>query len=347
MKYSRRKCIRFALPAVLCALAAVSAASQQRAEVVYVEGVVDLELANGRRTEAFFGDVLQSGDTIITGQTGRAELELVAGNTVRIDPDTVFSIQETVQGEDRRTVLATTVGSVRFRFEQLLEQEPILGTAAVSAGVRGTEVTVFSGVDGGSLFLVTSGLVAVRSQGQTVELGPQTAVEVLPAEPPGEPFEALEEDIDFSEWNNGRFDAFLRDPVASVGRLEQQLAVFIEEIADREEQRSRVESEIELRRERMAEIEAEEGLEARRDYFEEEVFPLQVESGNLRRAQRYYALSALSLRRYVLGRMYLIMKTSYIGQLEDPVFQRFLGAYDQFLDVYEGQITPYLVAADI
>ena len=62
---------------------------------------------------------------------------------------------------------------------------------------------------------------------------------------------------------------------------------------------------------------------------------------------RYYALSALSMRRYVLGRMYMNIKTLTIMEQDNREFAAFLEEYERFLELYEREITPGLVRADI
>jgi hypothetical protein len=63
--------------------------------------------------------------------------------------------------------------------------------------------------------------------------------------------------------------------------------------------------------------------------------------------KRYFALSALSLRRFVLGRMYLLVKAQYSGVPEDPGFAEFLQVYQRIVKYHEDHIVPHLVEADI
>jgi hypothetical protein len=43
---------------------------------------------------------------------------------------------------------------------------------------------------------------------------------------------------------------------------------------------------------------------------------------------RHYALSYLSMRRYVLGGMYVQMKSRYILKQDAPEYREFMGLYD-------------------
>jgi len=62
---------------------------------------------------------------------------------------------------------------------------------------------------------------------------------------------------------------------------------------------------------------------------------------------RFYALSYLSLRRYVVGGLYLQMKSRYITKPTALVYQEFLERYRDILRKYEETIVPHLVEADI
>jgi hypothetical protein len=62
---------------------------------------------------------------------------------------------------------------------------------------------------------------------------------------------------------------------------------------------------------------------------------------------RFFALSALSLRQYVLSSMYIDMKTKYILEVNNKIYSDFIKEYEKFLKIYESNIVPYLVEADI
>jgi len=61
---------------------------------------------------------------------------------------------------------------------------------------------------------------------------------------------------------------------------------------------------------------------------------------------RYYALSALSMRRHIMTNLYLTMKTKYMAEPENGVYLEFLETYSGLLSRYEEGIVPYLVEAD-
>jgi hypothetical protein len=62
---------------------------------------------------------------------------------------------------------------------------------------------------------------------------------------------------------------------------------------------------------------------------------------------RFYALSYLSMRRYVVGGLYLQMKSRYIKKQGEPVYREYLSLHESILKEYEEIIVPQLVEADI
>ncbi|MFW6223644.1 MAG: FecR family protein, partial [Spirochaetota bacterium] len=211
-------------------LAAAVVIPAQDAEVAYVEGFPELRSSGGARFELDFGDLVESGDSVITGATDYAELERGTGNTIRVNENTVFTLQQVEREGRTETVLENTVGSVSYRFNRVTGREPRIGTASAAAGVRGTELTVYAGDDGTSLFAVDSGLVDVEAEGRTVSLTENEAVEVVAGQAPGEKFEWLGAELDFSTWNADRLDVFLEDPLEGLVRIEERLNYFAEQV---------------------------------------------------------------------------------------------------------------------
>ncbi len=62
---------------------------------------------------------------------------------------------------------------------------------------------------------------------------------------------------------------------------------------------------------------------------------------------RFYALSALSLRRFVEGRLYAFTKAQYIATPASAAYQEFLKEHARLLSKFETAVVPELVAADI
>lgn len=314
---------------------------------VYVEGWVDLRDSSGDLWELYIGDPVENGDTVITSDASYAEIEQGDYSTIRISPNTVFTLLEKETGGEKQSVYNTALGSARFKISKTFGREPSFTTPSVVAGVRGTEFTVFSGPDGSSFIAVESGMVEVSSEGESVELGTEEGVEVRPGEPPGEKVTVKRGELDFSAWNAQKNEQFFENPAGAAERVDKQLKTLIGELQELvpvyEQRRAKIETE----REKLKKIEEEQGKDARQEYYQDTVFPLEVNTSYMRMNIRYYALSALSLRRYVMGRMYVAMKSKYITDLQNKNYTRFEEVYTQFLTRFEKGIVPYLVEADI
>ena len=94
-------------------------------------------------------------------------------------------------------------------------------------------------------------------------------------------------------------------------------------------------------------MDPEEQADERKKLYTDTVFPLEVETSYLRLNLRYYALSSLSYRRFVLGRMYVYMKSYFAVDKNNPVFLDFMEVYTRVLETFETEVVPYLVDADI
>jgi hypothetical protein len=284
---------------------------------------------------------------VVTGSTDYLELERGSQELIKVQPDTVFSVREVQRGQEKETVLSTAAGAVSFRFDRITGREPMLGSPSVAAGVRGTEVTVYAGDDGTTLFLVTSGEVAVDSAGKETVLTAGQASEVLPGAEPSDAFEWKGRALDFSTWNDRRLAAFLDDPAVGVRRIRDQIAAFGDRIDELYPQYEETYQRLEEERDKNEQIVEEEGEEALQQHRDEVVGPLIQESQALILNVRYNAVSALSLKRFVLGKMYMNMKTRYIFDSENPTYREFLRVYREAVEDFENRIVPHLVPADI
>jgi hypothetical protein len=337
-----------AAAAVLLAVSVSLAWSEAKAEAVFTEGKVDRKNASGKLSELEIGDKLSFGESVITGKASSAELKLSSGtSSIKIRPNTVFTIGERGTGPDRQTVLQTVVGQAAMKFERLGTKEPLVGTSSCIAGVRGTEVEILAAMDGTSVIAVRSGAVRLESGGESVDLAANEAVEVRPGQAPGPKFAWIGKELDFSAWDKGKLEGYLADPVASAAKVGEQLAFY----------RASMDALIpELAKQKAAYDDAyarlKELVDAKKDdeaqkLREAEVFPLMQAQGTLILNIRYYALTALSLRRYVLGGMYVELKTRHPKGAEDPAFAPFLAVYSKLLADFETGIVPQLVEADI
>ncbi len=69
---------------------------------------------------------------------------------------------------------------------------------------------------------------------------------------------------------------------------------------------------------RVATIKSEKGDEAARRFVAEVVDPLRVQTGNLFLNFRYYVLAGISMRRFIGGRVYLMVKVNNLEHPDDP-----------------------------
>lgn len=326
-------------------LMAVSAFAQN-ADLVFVDGWVDIK-SGGETFEAFSGDTLRAGDSVITQSDSYAELEQKNLSTIIVKPNSIFTIREIETASGRETVLSTTVGAVSFKFGKLFGKEPMLATPSMVAGIRGTEVTVYAGEDGSTLIAVASGMVSVESQGVTVDLVKDEGVEVLPGEVPGEKFSLLGRELDFSSWNAEKYDALIADPIAGLVRLGKQLDGFVGEIGALEQNRElNLEKKVDLQ-EKLEQIKESDGDEKAAAFYKKNIEPLVLIEAPMYLNIRYHTLTALSFRRYIMGKLYLEMKSRYIMDVENSVYKEFLSNYNRILDEFEIYVVPYMNPRDL
>jgi hypothetical protein len=315
------------------------------ADVTYTEGDARIQ-SKGKTQDAQIGDVMNTGDTLRTGADGLSELNQ-KGVSIKIAPKTVFTLMEREQGGKTSSVLSVTLGSIKFRYDKLTGSEPMVRTNGTVAGVRGTEFSVFSGADGSTLIAVDSGLVTVESEGKTVDLGPKEGVEVPLGKPPGDKFAIPDKLIDYSTWNNGKMDAMLADPIAAMASIETALSEYIKSVTGYSADYKEYQARLDVGREKRAQILKDRGAEEAAKYDQEVITPLVVQTFSLIVNVRYYSLAALSMRRFVAGRLYLFEKAQNITRLDDPQWTSFLSRFNDLLSTFERSIVPQLVAADI
>lgn len=313
-------------------------------EVVYIDGTVDIKSASGNLDYADIGMTVETGDSIITGYDGYAELEMEDGSTVKVNEDSIFKLDSVQQDNKRRNSFQLVLGSASYKFtKSMKESEPQITTPSTVCGLRGTEFSVFAGIDGSALYIVDEGSVAVSSKGSEVELGAEQGVRVNPGETPGEPFEIKRGKVDYSAFKLEAEESFLSNPASTVFLMMDQLAEFADMADENEMLFMAQEDAVNSIREERDKLEG----DAKKAFYKEFVFEEEVKLSGLKQNVRYYAVSAKSLRRFVVGSMYVQMKTMYMMNQDNPDFLDFLNAYYQFLDLYETRIVPYLVEADI
>ncbi len=323
-------------------LAAASFSFAIPTDVTYVEGDASLRLKNGKQAQAEIGTVLNTGDTVKTGRDGLVELDQ-KGVVLKISPNTVLTLQERSQKGVTMPMLSVALGSIKFRYDRLSGKEPGVQTSGATMGVRGTEFSVYAGADGSTLILVDSGSVEVEADGRAVSLAADEGVEVTLGKGPGDKFAVQRNQVDYSKWNEEKLAGMLADPDSAMTGIEERMASYIASVKEYDalyrEYNDKVTGE---RQKRMAMPQ-----EQAQKYENEVVMPLVVQAANLGLNVRFYALAALSLRRWVGGRLYALLKSRSIGQPADPDFARFRSRFERVLAGFEQSIAPHLVAADI
>ncbi|MCD6122086.1 MAG: FecR domain-containing protein [Spirochaetales bacterium] len=324
----------------------IPAAFSLPAEVVYTEGEAYIQEHGGADYEALIGDEVNTGDSVKTGSDGYMEL---AQNyvTIKINPDTVFTLIPREEKSEKTDVFSLFLGSASFRYNVLTGKEPPVQTQSMVAGARGTEFTVLAGFDGSSMVVVKSGVVAVNSEGRTVSLKPREGVQVNPGEPPGEKFRVLIGKVDYRKWNEERFNSFIKDPVKAAERTKNRMKFYIRKISELYPLYLESRAKLDSKRAKNKEIKAKQGKEASKKYFKDVIVPLSLKTSNLVLNIRYYALSSLSLRRYIMGRMYMTLKTMYITDPANKSYTEFKKVFMQTLKLFEKSVVPQLVEADI
>jgi hypothetical protein len=319
----------------------------QDASVVYLEGAVNLKNTAGKLADLDFGSPVRNGESVITRRDSRADLELPNKSTISIKPNSVFVMGEVDVNGKKETVFSAPLGQVAFKFNKFAGNEPRIRSNSAIMGVRGTEFTVYSGMDGSSLLVVTQGAVELESAGRSVSLEPNEAVEVKPGEQPGQKFAWKGRELDFSAWNKGLEKGFMDNPLGSLERVEKQLAYFKHEHDTLYMMFNKNSEALQEVRNRYLAAVKEKGREEADKTHKPTLDKIASETTNIGLNIRYYTLSALSLRRFVMGKMYALVKAKYINELSNPAFNSFMGSFEKTLKNYETTFILSQVEADI
>ena len=321
--------------------------AQSVATVSYVDGWVDIKDDSGKAMEALIGDELFHGNSVITGKNSYAELLEKSGSTYKMSPETVFAVRELEKNGKKESVLAVTVGEVAFKFNKVAASEPMIATNSTVAGVRGTEFVVFSAADGSTFIAVTQGLVEVEAAGKTVSLNPDEGVEVKPGSPPGNKIQLLGVPLNFTKWNDEKKLDFLKNPVEALKAVDKRLDFYnskVQELYPIFKEMADNVNKLWAERDRILK---EQGQAAAEQYDIAVLRPAGLNATYMGLNMRYYALSSLSMRRYIVGNMYAEIKSRYITKLNDPLFIEFNKLYNEVLKKFEEISIPQLDVADI
>jgi len=327
-------------------LAAAAGAFAVPADVTYADGDTTLKLKSGKTQDVQVGDKMNTGDTLRTGKDGLAELDQ-GGVTIKINSGTVFTLMEREAGGKTQTVLSMALGSIKYKYGKISGSEPQVRTNGAAAGVRGTEFTVFAGADGSTLFAVDSGQVDVESEGKTVQLTAAQGVEVPLGQPPGEVVPLHSDQIDYSKWNDDKLASMLADPIGSMATIQSVMDEYGKNATDYYNQYLAANEQLQQAVKTQAQILHDKGAEEANKYQMDVYFPLTHQVSRLVLNYRFYSLAALSLRRFIAGRMYVTLKARYLANQDAPEWKDFEAKFDVFLSTFEQSIAPRLVDADI
>ena len=150
-------------------------------------GVAEVRLEEASFRRAVDGETLHQGDTVRTGERGRAEIEYFDGSLTRLDRGTTFTLTELVSDPGRTVVAGDQAsGSTFNRVVELSGSSSRfdVATPTAVASVRGTTFFTDVGGNGSDVVGVLEGEVLVRGasgpttvlQGQGVTVGPGGAV---------------------------------------------------------------------------------------------------------------------------------------------------------------------------
>lgn len=154
----------------------INIVSPYRVTVIKIEGTV-LKKVNLQNiwVPVNKGDILDSGDSLKTGENSYAELRFSDGSTVKINPETEVSIY--------RDYLSLAIGYIRLYITKLFPNFEVRTPSAI-AGVRGTEFSVEVLEDQTTIVTVYEGEVDVTAQGRTLRLRKGESGIVKPKSPP-------------------------------------------------------------------------------------------------------------------------------------------------------------------
>jgi len=315
-------------------------------DVTYTEGDATTLYKTGQQQDTSVGDVLDTGDSVKTGDDGQVEMDQ-KGVTIKVSQGTVFTLMENAQSGQSTPVLSVALGSIKFRYDKLTGQEPLVRTNGAVLGVRGTEFTIFAGADGSTLVAVDSGAVTVQAEGKSVELASAEGVEVALGKPPGDKFVVHSDQIDYRKWNDDKLTAMLADPATAMDSIATTMAEYIRNISDYYSSYVDDNQKLTAVRQERVKIFKEKGASEASKFLDQMEMPLANTTGLMELNMRYYSIGALSLRRFVAGRLYVKLKSQYITKPQDPAWMDFVARYAAFLSMFEQSVAPHLVPADI
>jgi|AntRauTorcE11897_2_1112592.scaffolds.fasta_scaffold13990_2 ferric-dicitrate binding protein FerR (iron transport regulator) len=161
---------------------ALAAAGDPAARAIFVLGTVEAVADDGTVRELARGDAVNTGDTLRTGPSGRAQVRFTDGARLALRPDTELAVDEyshepAQPAERQRTTLSLSRGGFRSITGEIADRDRSayrVQTPMAVLGVRGTD---FSAViadlgDGLQLYVgVREGGIFASNDGGRIDLG--------------------------------------------------------------------------------------------------------------------------------------------------------------------------------
>lgn len=333
--------------------ASVSVLSAQSIGIVSsVTGAATYKKGNQVKTVAL-GMSVENKGVISTDKGTTVEVDMDSGSILTVNPGSIFTVSEMGDKEDKtqkRSVFRCVLGSIKCKFNKLKgKKEPYIETNTTVCGVRGTEFTVFSGADGSSIYTVNSGSVEVESKGKSVLLVKDEGVEVVAGSPPGAKFNFKGNPVDFSAKLAESEKAILADPVGTAAKLTDQLYTYYWEAKKWMDEYNKLSPQVAKMQAEQNRIFETEGDEAALAFKKKNILPLIQETVIAHMNMRHYAMSAHSMRNYLMSTLFIKMRIEYLDNAEDPEYRKFIGNYRAFLMTFESHFikTGYLTRDDI
>lgn len=333
------------LSAALLAVA-TAAAAPPSAKVTDVAGSAVARLRSGATRTLSIGDQLVTGDTVLTGRDGLVELDL-DGLTIKVDAESVFTLAERPVSGAARGILAVILGAIKVRCQKITGQEPIIQTISCTVGIRGTEVDIVAAADGSAIVVVYEGQVTVEAEGTSVRLEPLEAVSVQNARPPGKKFKVLREGYRYEIWSTERFLLMVDDPTETVEGMRARLKEYGKSIREYQAQYKSLHDKLKTEQATLEQLAKKKGKKEADEYQKKVVDPLAERTAAALLNLRSVVFWAVSMRRYIGGRIYLALKSDLLRTPEDPRWAGFLKGYKAFLSEFEAIVAPLLEPSDL
>jgi len=161
--------------------------------ITFIKGHVTLEGSSKKKSKAMLGGHVATGDTLKTGNSGTATIQIGETAVIKVEPKTTLEFTKIIESDI--ITLTNRRGRVFSRIQKLgIGEDFNISTPTVTAGVRGTEfMSSFDGKQ--SRFIVREGKVALgrtpppgqeitdeifKNSDQLVEAGNVAVVKAIP-----------------------------------------------------------------------------------------------------------------------------------------------------------------------